>query len=61
MKLLITAEVVCDGSLYSIEKEELDWLINDILLGEKDRLILHSNEIGDEIGEVKILSANVIL
>jgi len=34
------------------DKEAKDWFFNEIL---KDKLILHSNEIGDEIGEIKLL------
>lgn len=34
------------------DKEAKDWFFKEIL---KDKLILHSNEIGDEIGEIKTL------
>ena len=61
MKLLITAEVECDDTLYSRSQEEMDWHINDILLqGPDGELILHSNEIGDSIGTVKVLKAEVV-
>ena len=60
MKLLLTIEVEIDDELYGTsDKESMDWLINDILLSGKDHLILHSNEIGDEIGTVKVLTAEV--
>ena len=38
------------------DKEAKDWFLKDIL-GSKRKadLILHSNEIGDEIGEIKVL------
>ena len=56
-KLTLTLEFTLD-SIY--EKEELDWLISDILMGNTERdgyeLILHSNEIGDEIGLCKVLN-----
>lgn len=58
LKLKIVALVECD-SCYGTETEEIDWLLNDILRNKKDRLILHSNDIGDEIGEVTILSVEV--
>ena len=59
MKLLMTIEVECDNC-YSPEITELDWLINDILLNPEDQLILHSNDIGDEIGTVKVLTAKAM-
>lgn len=34
------------------DKEAKDWFFGEVL---KDKLILHSNEIGDEIGTVKVL------
>lgn len=40
-------------TMHGNDKEAKDWFFNEIL-GE-DTLILHSNEIGDEIGTVKIL------
>ena len=59
-KLLMQIEVTCDEGLYvAKDKECMDWLINDILLSGSDRLILHSNEIGDEIGEVRVVSVEV--
>ena len=38
--------------MHGKDKEAIKWFYNDILL--KDTLILHSNEIGDELGIVKI-------
>ena len=61
MKLLLTVEVECDDECYpASDKEAMNWLINDILLNGQDRLILYSNEIGDDIGTVKVLSAKVL-
>ena len=37
------------------DTEAKNWFFNDILVESKERLILHSNEIGDEIGDVKVL------
>lgn len=35
------------------DKDAIDWFFNYVL---KDKLFLHSNEVGDTIGKVKILS-----
>ena len=32
------------------------WFYHNVLLEPSDRLILHSNDLGDEIGEVNVLS-----
>ena len=37
--------------MHGNDKEAINWFYNNIL---KDTLILHSNEIGDKIGAVKI-------
>lgn len=52
MKIQMTIEVELDDSVYSSEADELLWLENEILVGDGN-LILHSNEIGDEVGVVK--------
>ena len=41
-----------DNIMHGEDIEGLLWFYNDILL--KEKLILHSNEIGDEIGMIKI-------
>jgi hypothetical protein len=41
-----------DKLMHGKDKEAINWFYKDILL--KDILILHSNEIGDEIGIIKI-------
>ena len=33
-----------------------DWFLNTCLLHPPDRLILHSNDIGDEVGDVRVVS-----
>lgn len=54
-KLRIVATLELDTRMFPPhDKESQDWLINDILLGE--RLVLHSNEIGDVVGDVLIES-----
>jgi hypothetical protein len=37
------------------DQEAKEWFYNSLMFPQ-DLLILHSNEIGDEIGEVKVLS-----
>lgn len=51
-KIKFEATLFLDDNFMNFDcKEEKDWLFNKIL---KDELILHSNEIGDEVGTVKI-------
>ena len=53
IKLLIEIKVEKD---WLDSQEEKDWFFNEILSNKiKHNLILHSNEIGDEISEVKVL------
>ena len=51
LKLLI--ELNATDWTQNMDAEEKDWFINDILL--KGELILHSNEIGEEVGTVRVL------
>jgi len=56
-KLKLTIELKYDDKMmHGSDKESTDWFYNDIL-GSKKRndLFLHSNEIGDEIGTVKVI------
>ena len=53
IKLLIEIKVEKD---WIDSPEEKDWFFTEILSNKiKHNLILHSNEIGDEISEVKVL------
>ena len=53
IKLLIEIKVEKD---WIDTQEEKDWFFTEILSNKiKHNLILHSNEIGDEISEVKVL------
>ena len=53
--ITIKAEVTFDDEImYGDNTESQDWFYNEILKGEKG-LLLHSNEIGDTVGEIKIL------
>ena len=44
-----------DKIMHGDDQESIDWFYDDILIGETGLLILHSNEIGDCIGKVKVL------
>lgn len=52
MKVRLTIEIDLDKNLinYSDDEERM-WVENKILIGNKE-LIVHSNEIGDDVGEV---------
>jgi hypothetical protein len=52
MILKLTIEIKLDDDLYGCSDEEKLWMENEILVGDGN-LILHSNEIGDVIGEIK--------
>jgi hypothetical protein len=46
-----------DKFMHGNDKESIEWFYNDILKSrKKNDLILHSNDIGDEIGTVKVLT-----
>ena len=53
LKLII--EVKLDDDVYGNSEDEKLWMENEILIGD-GTLLLHSNEIGDTIGEVKKVS-----
>ena len=45
-----------DEIMHGTDAEAVDWFYKDILGSkQKNDLILHSNEIGDEIGTIKVL------
>jgi hypothetical protein len=52
MILKLTIEITLDDNDYRYSDEEKLWMENEILVGDGN-LILHSNEIGDVIGEIK--------
>ncbi|MAG25636.1 hypothetical protein CMI47_08670 [Candidatus Pacearchaeota archaeon] len=61
MKLKLTIELDIDDGLYGCSDEEMEWLFNGIIMdGCGEGLILHSNEIGDELGVVKVLDVKEI-
>jgi len=53
--LKLTIEVRLDDYVYANSEEEMLWMENEILVGDGN-LLLHSNEVGDTIGEVKKVS-----
>ena len=55
MRAKITIEFELDDAVYGKSEEEILWLENEILVGDGS-LLLHSNEIGDTIGEIKKVS-----
>ena len=51
----ITIEFELDDAVFGKSEEEILWLENEILVGDGS-LLLHSNEIGDTVGEIKKVS-----
>ena len=52
MKIKMTIEVQVEDGIYGNSEDEKLWMENEILVGDGN-LLLHSNEIGDTIGEIK--------
>jgi hypothetical protein len=52
VELNYDAEMMHNGNK---DKESKDWFFNEILISKRGDLRLHSNEIGDEIGEIKVI------
>jgi len=50
-RIKIIAELTYDEDLWYKNKEEKDWFFNEVL---NEDLILHSNDVGDAIGTIKI-------
>lgn len=48
----MTIEIEVDEDVFGCTEEERLWMENEVLIGN-GTLILHSNEIGDEVGIVK--------
>ena len=54
-KLIVLAEITLEEGVFDgTSQEEIDWF-NDEVLGDQDGLLLHSNEVGDTVGTVKVL------
>lgn len=58
----ITAELTYDDHfMHGDDPESIDWFVCDILMGGcGEDLILHSNEIGDEVGTVRCVKVEGI-
>ena len=61
MKVLMLIEVDIEETFGDLtDKEELDWF-QDFVLSAEGQLILHSNEVGDEIGPItKVISSHIV-
>lgn len=55
MILKLTIEIELDEEIYGNSEDEKLWMENEILIAN-ETLLLHSNEIGDTIGEIKKVS-----
>lgn len=55
MTVKLTIELTLDDEIYGNSEDEKLWMENEILVGD-GTLLLHSNEIGDTIGEIKKVS-----
>ena len=63
-KLILTVELTYNNEImHDDDDEAIQWFLNDVLLNPKEheQLILHSNCIGDEVGEIKVLSIEEIV
>ena len=54
-KCSVSCRFIFDDEVYGNSEDEKLWMENEILVGD-GTLLLHSNEIGDTIGEVKKVS-----
>jgi hypothetical protein len=55
-RLTMTIELEYDvKTMHGYDEQAKDWFFNEILSGVKGELSLHSNDIGDFIGVVKVL------
>ena len=58
-KLILEVELEYDDDhMHGVDPDAIEWFRQDILMGEAEgsELILHSNEIGDEVGTIKVLN-----
>lgn len=61
MKVKITATISVKSNFNNLNEEELEWFTNYILKDkENTMLILHSNEIRDEIGNTREFNYEII-
>lgn len=56
-KILVTAVLTYDDeTMHGNDPDAERWFFR-LLLDPEDRLLLHSNELGDEIGDVRVISS----
>ena len=55
MKLRMTILVDVDDAYGAFDEEEREWMESDVL-SSKGELVLHSNEVGDEVGYISEVS-----
>ena len=44
-----------DDIMHGMEQSEIDWFHDQILTGDRGELSLHSNDIGDTLGNVSVI------
>ena len=54
-KIRMVVELEYDDTLMGTDEEEITWF-HDKILFDKEGLILHSNEIGNEVGKITVLN-----
>lgn len=62
-KLILEVELEYDDeTMHGNDADGITWFMDDILMndGEDTRLVLHSNEIGDEVGTIKVLNVREV-
>lgn len=60
-KAILVIELEYDGDVtHGDDQESILWFYSDILSDDKGELILHSNEIGDTVGHVRVLFAQQV-
>lgn len=57
MKFKITMTIEL-SDIFSTDKDQVNWLLSEVLNSNPENYYLHSNEIGDELG--KIIEINSI-
>jgi hypothetical protein len=61
-KLVMTIELDYDAELmHGDDQESKDWFFNQILCESLGELMLHSNDMGDTVGTVRVISVTPTL
>lgn len=58
-KLILEVELEYDDeAMHGNDTDDIAWFMDDVLMndGEDTGLVLHSNEIGDKVGTIKVLN-----